>query len=86
LIYKQDTLKLLIPIMYEWALGKSYHILSLFFVLHVTFDAWTSLAGQKYLAITYHGIRRDTFELVSMVLDLVPTTSQLFGTHVNFYK
>jgi len=37
----------------------------------ITADMWTSIAGQKYLVITYHGVTR-AFERVHHVLDLVP--------------
>jgi hypothetical protein len=37
----------------------------------LTFDMWTSVAKQKYLAVTYHSMSSE-FELFGFVLDLVP--------------
>jgi hypothetical protein len=37
----------------------------------LTFDLWTSLAKQKYLAVTFHSTTPE-FELLSFPLDLIP--------------
>lgn len=37
----------------------------------ITFDLWTSVAKQKYMAVTYHSMTA-TFEPFDFVLDLVP--------------
>jgi hypothetical protein len=37
----------------------------------LTFDLWTSIAGSKYLVVTYHGINSQ-FELFKGALDLIP--------------
>jgi hypothetical protein len=44
----------------------------------VTADLWTSIAGQKYLVMTYHGLNSE-FKFVHHVLDLVPVYGNATG-------
>jgi hypothetical protein len=44
----------------------------------VTADLWTSVARQKYLVITYHGLKATSFEFVHHVLDLLESEPIMF--------
>ncbi len=47
--------------------------------ISLTFDLWTSMAGTKYLVITYHGITFPGHERVTHLLDLLPIEGSSFG-------
>ncbi len=66
---RSTMLNLLTPL-YEHALAQTENILSACAGIACTFDLWTSSAGRKYLAVTYHGIDKN-WRLVHCVLDVV---------------
>ena len=66
-LYRNDKARQLLSIVYTWALERGHEILGNFISLSTTFDLWTSIAKQKYIAVTYHGIRRDTFVRENLV-------------------
>lgn len=47
----------------------------------ITFDLWTSVSKQKYLAATYHTMDED-FSLFSAPLDLIPMSCSAFGEFI----
>ncbi len=49
----------------------------------ITADMWTSMASQKYLVITYHGVALPAFERVHHVLDLVPFYGGSYGNLIS---
>ncbi len=66
---KRTMLSLLTPL-FEHAVSQTTAILAACAGIACTFDLWTSAAGRKYLAVTYHGI--DTsWNLFHCVLDVV---------------
>lgn len=62
----------LLPYVYDWSLEKGHSVLRELYAFSTTFDMWTSISKQKFLAVTYHGIRKDTFQMENLVLDLIP--------------
>jgi hypothetical protein len=68
---KSTLVKLLDPL-YSYALKDGELQIQQCPSFATSFDIWTSLAGHKYLGITYHGISPGNFSLISRVLDLIP--------------
>lgn len=65
------TIRKLLPLIYNTVLGIQETKLKNCGVFSLTFDLWTSVAGSKYLVVTYHGITSD-FTWIKCALDLIP--------------
>lgn len=66
---KSTVLNLLTPL-FEHVVLQTTEILAACAGIACTFDLWTSSAGRKYLAVTYHGIDK-SWNLFHCVLDVV---------------
>ena len=66
-------------VLYSVVVGQATAILRACAGVSVTGDLWTSLAGHKYLVLTYHGLTRN-FESVHHALDLIPFAGEALGS------
>jgi hypothetical protein len=72
------TLMKLLPVLYHRAVGSLVGQLKEASCMSLTFDAWTSLRGTKYLVVTVHAITPD-WTMLSAPLDLIPMHHRAYG-------
>jgi hypothetical protein len=72
------TLMKLLPVLYHRAIRSLVSELKEAGCMSLTFDAWTSLSGTKYLVVTVHAITPD-WKMLSAPIDLIPMHYRAYG-------
>jgi hypothetical protein len=68
----------LLPVLYHRAIRSLVSELKEAGCMSLTFDAWTSLSGTKYLVVTVHAITPD-WKMLSAPIDLIPMHYRAYG-------